>query len=43
MEGQCTYIVAEGQEEVLKREGMVFTPATRLRWKKVADYLYEIV
>jgi hypothetical protein len=35
--------VVEGQEEVLKREGMVFTRAARLRWEKVADYLYEII
>jgi hypothetical protein len=35
--------VVEGQQEALKREGMVFTRAARLRWEKVADYLYEIV
>jgi hypothetical protein len=35
--------VVEGQEEALKREGMVFTCAARLRWEKVADYLCEIV
>jgi hypothetical protein len=35
--------VVEGQEEALKREGMVFTRAAWLRWEKVADYLCEIV
>jgi hypothetical protein len=35
--------VVESQEEALKREGMVFTRAARLRWEKVADYLCEIV
>jgi hypothetical protein len=35
--------VVEGLEEVLKREGMVFTYAARLRWEKVADYLCEIM
>jgi hypothetical protein len=35
--------VVEGQGEALKREGMVFTRAARLRWEKVADYLCEIV
>jgi hypothetical protein len=29
--GQGTYVVVEGQEEALKREGMVFTRAARLR------------
>jgi hypothetical protein len=35
--------VVEGQEEALKREGMVFTRAARFRWEKVVDYLCEIV
>jgi hypothetical protein len=35
--------VVEGQEEMLKGEGMVFICAARLRWEKVADYLCEIV
>jgi hypothetical protein len=35
--------VVEGQEEALKRKGMVFTRAARLRWEKVADYVCEIV
>jgi hypothetical protein len=35
--------VIEGQEEALKREGMVFIRAARLRWEKVADYMCEIV
>jgi hypothetical protein len=35
--------VIEGQEEALKREGIVFTRAARLWWEKVADYLCEIV
>jgi hypothetical protein len=42
-EGQGTYAMVEGQEEALKREGMVFIRAARLRWEKVADYLCEIV
>jgi hypothetical protein len=35
--------VVEGQEEALKREGMIFIRTTRLRWDKVASYLCEIV
>jgi hypothetical protein len=42
-EGQGTYAVVESQEEALKREGMVFIRAARLRWEKVADYLCGIV
>jgi hypothetical protein len=35
--------VVEGLKEALKREGMVFIHVARLRWKKVADYVCEIV